>query len=286
MSKFVVTGVSGNTGSVVAEKLLAAGEAVRVVVRDAAKGSAWKAKGAEVAVADLTDAKALAAALHGADGVYALVPPNYANDDLLGAQRTVIDAYAAALEIAKPKHVVLLSSIGAQHEKGTGPIQGLHYAEKRLSRLPLALTAIRASYFQENLASVLPLAKAQGILPVMFTPGKKVAMVATEDIGAVAAEALRKGPAAAGVIELAGPEDYDTAAITDITAKTLGKAVQRIDVPKEGIVPALTQAGLPGGVAALFEEMIGAINRDYVAFVGEPRRGKIPAATTIARLLG
>jgi hypothetical protein len=35
---FVVTGVTGNTGSVVASTLLAAGKPVRVVVRDAKKG--------------------------------------------------------------------------------------------------------------------------------------------------------------------------------------------------------------------------------------------------------
>ena len=50
---YVVAGVSGNTGSVVADTLLAQKLPVRVVVRDEAKGAPWKAKGAEVAIADL-----------------------------------------------------------------------------------------------------------------------------------------------------------------------------------------------------------------------------------------
>ena len=53
---FVVTGVSGNTGSVVADRLLAAGAKVRVVVRSAEKGEPWKARGAEVPEHVLTDA--------------------------------------------------------------------------------------------------------------------------------------------------------------------------------------------------------------------------------------
>ena len=79
-------GVSGNTGSVVASTLLAQGHAVRVIVRDEKKGERrGSSKGAEVAVASLDDAAALTAALRGADGVYALVPPNFADDDSLAA---------------------------------------------------------------------------------------------------------------------------------------------------------------------------------------------------------
>src|SRR6266576_2040536 len=78
---FVVAGVSGNTGKVVAESLLAQKRGVKVVVRDSAKGEPWKAKGAEVAVADLGDADALARALRGAEGAYLLIPPNFATAD-------------------------------------------------------------------------------------------------------------------------------------------------------------------------------------------------------------
>ena len=72
---FVIAGVTGNTGAVVADTLLPAKAPVRVIVRDAAKGAAWQAKGAEVAIADLADVPALTAALRGAQGAYLLVPP-------------------------------------------------------------------------------------------------------------------------------------------------------------------------------------------------------------------
>ena len=52
---FVITGATGNTGSVAAEALLAAGKKVRVVVRDAAKAKALAERGAEVFIADLSD---------------------------------------------------------------------------------------------------------------------------------------------------------------------------------------------------------------------------------------
>ncbi len=56
---YVVAGVSGNTGKVVAETLLAQKQPVRVIVRSAEKGEEWKARGAEVAVAELDDVAAL-----------------------------------------------------------------------------------------------------------------------------------------------------------------------------------------------------------------------------------
>ena len=83
---YVVAGVSGHTGRVVAETLLAKGSKVRVVVRDAAKGEPWAKKGAEVAIADLGDEAALAKALAGATGAYLLVPPIMGVPDMRAAQ--------------------------------------------------------------------------------------------------------------------------------------------------------------------------------------------------------
>ena len=50
-----------------------------------------------------------------------------------------------AVATSRVPHVVLLSSIGAQHEAGTGPIAGLHLTEALLRAVPtVALTSLRA----------------------------------------------------------------------------------------------------------------------------------------------
>src|SRR5260370_37762196 len=87
---FVISGVSGHTGAAAASTLLSQGKQVRVIVRDAHKGEPWRQRGAEVAVANLADATALTAALRGAEGVYALIPPDYGADDILKAQLPLI----------------------------------------------------------------------------------------------------------------------------------------------------------------------------------------------------
>src|SRR5215217_3245164 len=116
---YVITGVTGHTGSVVAHALLAAKQPVRVVVRNAAKAEPWRAKGAEVAVADLDDQAALTRALTGATGVYALLPPPAWTQTHLAADRAAKTAsLAGAVRAARPGHVVVLSSVGAELPEG------------------------------------------------------------------------------------------------------------------------------------------------------------------------
>ena len=50
---YAITGITGQVGAELGKQLLAAGLPVRAVVRDAAKGADWAARGAEVALADL-----------------------------------------------------------------------------------------------------------------------------------------------------------------------------------------------------------------------------------------
>ena len=161
----VIAGATGHTGTIAADTLLAQGHQVRVLVRDAAKGEAWRNKGAEVAVADLADVPALTAALAGSRGVYLLSPPNFAAADFLADRRALVDGMAAAVKAAAVPAVVFLSSVGAHLPAGTGPILTAHHAERTFRGIAPSVTFVRAACFMENWGSEIGLAKAQGILP-------------------------------------------------------------------------------------------------------------------------
>ena len=272
---FVIAGATGHTGSVVASTLLAQGKKVRVIVRDEKKGAAWQQEGAEVAIANLDDAAALGRALEGAEGVYALVPPNFTADDPRAEQGRVVEAWARAVAAARPKHVVLLSSIGAELPGGTGPIVMVHELEEKLAATGVPLTAVRAGYFMENWAGMVPAAKGDGILPSMLAPGRATPMVATADIGRVAAEALVAGAGAPRVIELAGPRDYTPEEVAAAFGSALGRPVKLVPVPEQGIEPALAQAGFKPKLAALYREMTSALNGGKIKWSGAPRRGRV-----------
>ncbi|MEZ4336967.1 MAG: NmrA family NAD(P)-binding protein [Sandaracinaceae bacterium] len=283
---FAILGATGNTGRVVAETLLAAGEDVRVLVRSEDKGAALAAKGAEVRVVDVGDEASLRAGLEGARGAYLLLPPpSYGDDGFLASRAAVAKRVADAVAASGLEHVVLLSSIGAQHPDGTGVIRSLHDAEARLRATGVPATFVRAAYFMENWGSVLPAAQGDGVLPQMLGDASvAIPMIATLDIGRTAAEALREGPSAAGVIELEGPARYAPTDVAAAVGRRIGRAVQAIDVPFEAQVQTLQSFGMSEDVASLFTEMNRGIASGHVGFADEGRH--VRGTTTLDEVLG
>lgn len=285
---YAITGVSGRTGSVAAEALLADGRQVRVVVRDAAKGAAWKAKGAEVAVADVTDPTALAGALAGAAGAYLLVPPNLGAPSYAGYQRTVGASILEAVRRSAVPHVVLLSSVGAQLEGGTGPIQGLRPLEQGLLALTgtTKTTAVRAAYFMENLGSSLGML-AQGLVPAFHALDVSFDMVATQDIGTTVAKALREGARETSIIELAGPKKYSINDVAAALSILTGREIRGHQAPIEAMIPTLTGFGFTPELAGLYREMTEGFASGRIAFEGTHRtlRGGTPIEAVLRGLL-
>ncbi len=255
MSKFVVAGVTGHVGSVVARDLLAAGDAVTVIVRDAKKGAEWSARGAQIAVGSLDDAEFVASTVKGADGFFTLIPPHYATGDIYSAQRKSADALAAGIKRGGVPLVVLLSSVGADRADKNGPIKSLHYAENKFRETGTRLVAVRAGSFQENIAGVIAAAKNAGTFP-NFLPSADIPapQVATQDVGHAIAKALKSSPARNEVVDLVGPA-YSSRQLAEKIGKLLGKTLSIVDIPAAGHQAALQQAGVPPDVAAAFTEM-------------------------------
>lgn len=284
---YVVAGVTGNTGKIVADTLLAQGKAVRVVGRDAAKLEGWKKRGAEVAITDLDDAAGLERALTGATGAYLLLPPQYASTDTLRDNAARARAIASAIDASGVGHVVFLSSIGAQHASGNGPIASLHDAEVVLGKTKAAVTFLRAAYFMENWGGSL-FALASGALPTFIKADLTLPMVATADIGAAAARALAEGGRGKSVIELSGPRDYSPRDVAAALSRVVGKPIAAQEAPESAMVAALTGAGMNEHWAKLFQEMTHGINTGHVAPEGgaaRALRGKTEIDAVLAALV-
>jgi uncharacterized protein YbjT (DUF2867 family) len=263
---FAIAGVTGHTGAAAADTLLARGQKVRVIVRDAAKGEAWKKKGAEVALADLGDEKALTAALTGAKGVYLLSPPNFAAQDFLGDRKALQQKMVNAVRAAKVPSVVFLSSVGAQQPSGTGPIVTVHGAEALFKGAAPSVTFVRAAYFLENWGSVIGLAKAQGILPHYGPIDVKFSQVSSRDIGVAVADALMTPADGTKVVELAGKEDWSVQDVATAVGSLLGKTVTAVSAPVEQAHASLKQAGLPEPMAGLYAEMYVGLSKGLVVW--------------------
>ncbi|MGP9822287.1 NmrA family NAD(P)-binding protein [Salinarimonas sp. NSM] len=280
---FLVTGLTGNTGAAVAETLLAAGAPVRALVRDLDRAAPWAARGVALVRGDATSADDLAAAMEGVTGAYVLAPPAYAAEDFVGAVASVGRATRAAIERAHPARLLFLSSEGAQVPEDTGVIRSLHAVETILAGAPTRLTFLRAAYFQENWLQVLPLAVAEGVLPSMLDLDRPQRMVATSDIGRVAAETLL-AEAAPGVIELAGPQDYTPIEVAAAAARVLGRAVTPVAPPREAWEGIFRQAGLRPQASALMAQMYDGIGSGVVTMSGDVplTRGRVGIEETLA----
>ncbi len=283
---YVVTGASGHTGSVVARTLLEKGERVRVVLRDKAKAAPWRQWGAEVALAELQDVPAMTLAMTGARGAYLLIPPPVPSiTGVMEACWRTVDAVGQAVKASGVPHLVVLSSVGAQHAEGTGIVKTLNLAEREWGALGPPVTFVRAAYFMENLGGSLPSAVESGVLPSFFSPSdRRIPMAATRDIGEMAARMLLEPALGRRVVELAGPVDYSPNEMADTLARLLGRPIQLAEHAPAALVPMLMGFGFSEELARLMMELTEAINSGHASF--EHPQQMVRGRTTLDEVLG
>jgi uncharacterized protein YbjT (DUF2867 family) len=278
----VVTGATGHAGSAVAERLLDSGRKVRVVGREAARLARFTARGAEAAVGSLDDPAFVGRALQGAAAVFAMIPPLFA-PGYRAFQRRVVEAIGAAVDGARPAHVVALSSIGADVASGNGPIAGLYDLERRLESIPgVATLAWRAGYFFENHLAGIPMIKQAGIYGSALRADLKMAQIATRDIGDAAARSmLALDWSSSEVRELQGQRDLTMQEAASALGRAIGKPDLRyIAFSYEDAQHGMVAAGLPSDLAALYVEMSRGFNDGAVRST-QPRTGSTTTATSI-----
>jgi uncharacterized protein YbjT (DUF2867 family) len=223
---YAITGITGQVGGALANALLQANQPVRAVVRDAGKGAMWAARGCEVALADIDDADALARAFEGARGVFVMMPPRFDPAPGFPEARASIDTIIRALTRAKPEKVVYLSTIGAQATR-TNLLSQHTMAEQALRSQPIPVTFLRPGWFMENCVWDVATARDEGIVHSFLQPlDRAIPMVATDDIGALAAKLLLETWTGKRVAELEGPQRVSPDDIADAFAQVLGHAVR------------------------------------------------------------
>ena len=262
-----IFGASGNTGGAAAIALLEAGRKIRVVGRHADKLAHLVRAGAESAIGDIENGAFVKEALAGAEAAYVLIPPNMAADDFRAYGRAVIASTAGALEGSAVRHVVLLSSIGAHHSSGTGPIVLLHEFEEGLKKIPgLNALFLRAGYFMENLFMGMGMIKAQGMYGTMMPPDVGVQMIASADIGSYAGGRLA-GLDFSGksVIHLLGPKAVTGNDVVAVLSQVIGKPVRYIQLSLEDVEKGMLQSGLRPAIVSVLMEMYSGAAQGLVA---------------------
>ena len=278
---YAVMGVTGQVGGQVANALLASGQTVRAILRDATKAGRWIERGCEVALATANDADALAAAFAGVDGVFLMIPPDYDPAPGFPGIQRIIDAVHRAVNVARPGKLVFLSTVGAQVE-AFSLLNNSRMVEAALRELSIPVTFVRAGWFMENAAWDVAAAR-EGLIPSFLQPlDHAIPMVATADIARTVAAALQDAWQGRRIIELEGPRRYSALDIASGFAAALGRPVSTEPVPRDTWKNLFHTQGMQNPDPRM--RMLDGFNEGWIDFEhGEA--GSLKAATTLESVL-
>lgn len=283
---YVITGITGQVGGALANWLLNAGKPVRAVVRDEKKGAVWAARGCEIALATMTDANALAHAFEGAEAVFILPPPEFDPAPGFPEAREVIDTIVAAVARSKPRRIVCLSTIGAQATQ-TNLLTQRSLLEEALRKQAIPVTFLRPGWFMENCAWDVDSARNEGIVRSFLQPlDRAIPMIATDDIGELAAKLMQERWPGVRIVELEGPRRTSPDDIAAAFAQVLGKPVRAQAVARDTWEALFVSQGMKHPTPRI--QMLDGFNEGWIDFERQREhivKGETPLVDVIRKLV-
>lgn len=286
---FLITGITGATGSAAAELLLAKGKQVRALVRDRARAETWAKRGVKLVEGDLLEEGAVAAAMKDVKASYLVVPRKLDAEDVRAYYLAIGEAVGRAAASAGLPRLVFLSAEGAHLNLEDARLLGvIGKVEKNLRRhSSTQITAVRASYFLDNWLPFASYAREQGVLLSLLDPtDRPIPMVAARDVGAACAELLldRQAPP---LVELQGPKHYAPDGIAADMGAALGRQLKAVAIPAGDRFGAARQAGFGPDYAELMAEGMQAFSDGIIRPSGEglQLRGSTTASQLFEDLL-
>jgi len=288
--KILVTGATGRTGRVLVTELLKAGYSVRALVRsNDGRAAALRARGVEIAVANMVDVERVTAAMDGVQRAYWLPP--YDPEMLTGAA-----VFASAAREARLEAIVSLSQWLASP---THPafLTRLHWlADRIFATLPnIGLTLINPGFFADSpYLETIGMAAHLGLMPWSFGESLS-APPSVDDIARVAAAALMDPQRHAGrTYRPTGPTLLSGGDMAAILSRVFGRTVRLVPSPLRVFLKAAYLDGHPLALLSCMEHYfeehrrsafaIGAPN-DHVAHVtGQPPESFETVARRLAAL--
>ena len=260
-----ITGATGNTGGRIAQQLVEAGANVTVLVRNPDKLHPVVRQNAIVRQGSLEDTQFVTDATRNAEALYWVVPYNFGAANFRAYQHHVGNVATAAIAANQIPYMVNLSSNGAHLPEGMGPISGLYEVEQRLNAAASNIIHLRPGFFMENyLMQLEPIRTANSVfLPI--AGDRRLAMIATQDIAAVAAELLlQRNWSGHSVLGLHGATDLSFDEAAAILSQELGRSIVHVPITSEQFRDSLLQMGASESVAADYVEMWqGLSNPEY-----------------------
>ena len=237
----LVSGATGNSGTLIVQALAARQWPVRALVRNAAKAEHLaNLPGVNVFTGDMLVKESLKVAL---DGVERAMLISSANDRMVETQCNFIDA----CKQAGVQHVIKFSGEESQHGYDSQRFRFTREHEQiedYLEHSGLQWTHLRPSQFMQ---AYLREATAMNKTGELRLPLEKIRMspVDLRDVGRIGATLLAEGGHHGKSLRITGPEALSMADIAGIISNVTGKTIRYVPVSWNERKAALLSAGLP-----------------------------------------
>ncbi len=271
--KIAVATPAGHVGSSVADFLLEFGGDIQVVLlgRRPDRLKEFVHRGAELAIGSQDDGDYLVKATRGVDALFWATPPGYGSDDVRALQNRHGRAAATAVRVNRIRRVVNLSSIWVDMGCGAGPVGGLHDVEARLDDVADNVTHLRPGLFFENLLWHVDSIREWGKIALPVNPSRRFPMIATRDIGRVAATRLASRDWTGRIVhELFGPADLSFRDVAEVVSQVLGRTVAYAKCGLEEFRELLLGNAMSENAAGLMLELFGSLDADRLRTAEHP----------------
>jgi uncharacterized protein YbjT (DUF2867 family) len=251
----------GHISRPLSQELIKQGQQVTVISSNREKQKEIEELGATAAIGSVKDPHFLREVFTGADAVYCMIPPSFAEQDQIRYYESVGTFYAEAIERSGIKRVVHLSSYGADLETGTGFITGAHKVEKLLDKLPnISLTHIRATYFYYNLFNFIKMIRTAGFIGSVYGGEDKLPMVSPVDIAFAVAEEITRMDNVKKVRYVVSDERTCNE-VAEVLGKEIGIDLKWHVLPQEQVMQALLAEKVPENAAHNLVELGTALHQ-------------------------
>jgi NADH dehydrogenase len=228
----LISGGTGFVGRHLTARLVAEGEAVRVLARRPAE-----VPGAQVVTGDVSDLPSLLSAVEGCQAVIHLVGiirecrgQTYRSVHV-GGTANVIEA----CQRAGVSRLLHMSALGTRERAASRYHQSKWEAEQLVTASGLAATVFRPSVIfgpgGEFLPMIRRLAAAPPVIPIIGNGMSLLQPIWVEDVVSCFVAALRKDDTAGHAYELGGPETYGFEQLVDLVAETDGIEKPKVHLP-------------------------------------------------------
>ncbi len=223
----LITGAAGKTGQAIIRALVRHGQNVRTLAYRREHVATLERQGAhEVAVGDVQDRAAVAAAAEGTRAIYHICPNMHPREVEIG------EVVIAAARSAGCERFVYHSVLHPQTEAMPHHWHKLRVEEK-LFESGLAVTILQPTAYMQNVLAGWDDVVERGVYAVPYPAETRVSMVDLEDVAEAAARVLTEPGHDGATYQLCGPGFLSQTDVAAVLAESLRREVRVESVPIE-----------------------------------------------------